>query len=64
METLELTFSLIGTLSLLAAGALKLYAIGYEHGFEAARRCGVCGFTLETREHPLQVRNIRELTGV
>lgn len=64
METLELTLILIGTLSLLTAGALKLYAIGYEHGFEAARRCGVCGFTLETREHPLQVRNIRELAGV
>lgn len=64
METIDLTFSLIGTLSLLTAGALKLYSIGYEHGFEAARRCGVCGFTLETRDNPLQVRKIRELAGV
>lgn len=52
MKTLELTLYWIGTVSLFAAGLFKLYAIGYKHGFDEAKRCGVCGFTLEFKEPP------------
>jgi hypothetical protein len=64
METLEFSLITIGTLSLLSAGALKLYAIGYQRGFDEAKRCGVCGFTLELREPPLKLQSIREAVGV
>lgn len=53
METLEFTLITIGTLSLLSAGALKLYAVGYERGFNVAKRCGACGFVLDFKEPPI-----------
>lgn len=53
METL-FYFSLgISVASSLTAGVLKLYAIayqrGYDAGYEASERCGLCGFR-EIRE--------------
>jgi hypothetical protein len=53
MDTLFYLSIGISAASLLAAGTLKLYAIayqrGYDAGYEASERCGLCGFR-EIRE--------------
>ena len=53
METLFYFSIGISVASLFTAGVLKLYAIaygrGYDAGYEASERCGLCGFR-EIRE--------------
>ena len=53
METLFYFSIGISAASLMTAGVLKLYAIaygrGYDAGYEASERCGLCGFR-EIRE--------------